>query len=403
MKNIKNFGKKKSQFDLELENIKIDKKNVAMKEEIFNYYNEDEQNNENFGSKSWQKYVNQTCPELFQKFLNVTDFTSNDDKNKEKLYKKQESNKKLSDLFTESYIELKQSNQINGWNFQRTKNVIDWRDSLEYSYVVNYYFMFHLKKRESGWSWILIVLSSICSILTIIHTDIVFLEIFVSYGLSFLAIMTSLIAAYIKKENYVERIKNMDRYTQKVGQVCTELTGIMDSKPWNRMKYTVFIDKYKEQITALFSFPPPISPVEFKKTVYKLTKYHPELIREKYPWFRKVTVGKLEYYEMTDWGKNILDSYYEYKYDKCYRRIFYCTCNNPHKNSKFYYPNNYNSELLNFLTKEKRFKNFVATQQKKIISNDMNDSTNDMFKDISKQVSDKINIINSLSDKNIDV
>ena len=96
MKNIKNLRRKKSQIDIELENIKIDKKNVAMKEEIFNYYNEDEQNNENFGSKSWQIYVNQTCPELFQKFLNVTDFTSNDDKNKEKLYKKQESNKKLA-------------------------------------------------------------------------------------------------------------------------------------------------------------------------------------------------------------------------------------------------------------------------------------------------------------------
>ncbi len=403
MKNIKNFGKKKSQFDIELENIKIGKKNVEMKEEIFNYYNEDEQNNENFGSKSWQIYVNQTCPELFQKFLNISDFTSKDDKNKEKLFKKQENNKKLSELFTESYIELKQSNQINGWNFQRTKNVIDWRDSLEYSYVVNYYFMFHLKKRESVWSWILIVLSSICSVLTIIHTDIVILKLFVSYLLSLLAIMTSLIAAYVKKENYVERIKNMDRYTQKVGQVCTELTGIMDSKPWNRMKYTIFIDKYKEQITALFSFPPPISPVEFKKTVYKLTKYHPELIREKYPWFRKVTVGKLEYYEMTDWGKNILDSYYEYKYDKCYRRICLCTCNNPHKHSKFYNPNKYNSDLLYFLTEEKKFKKLAATQQKKIINTDMNDSTNEMFKDISKQVSDKINIINSISNKNIDV
>ena len=204
--------------DIALENSKIDQKNVEMKEEIFNYYNEDEQNNENFGSKSWQIYVNQTCPELFRKFLNVTDFTSGEDKNKEKLYKKQKNNKKLSELFTESYIKLKQSNQINGWNFQRTKNAIDWRDTLEYSYVVNYYFMFHLKKRESGWSWVLIVLSSICSVLTIIHTDIVLLKSFVSYGLSFLAIMTSLIAAYIKKENYVERIKNMDRYTQKLGK-----------------------------------------------------------------------------------------------------------------------------------------------------------------------------------------
>ena len=300
----------KSSIELEKQNSELGKKNLQMKEEIYNYYVDDEQNNENFGSKSWQKYVNETCPELFNKFLDVNDFTkTDDDKNKDKVYKKQENNKKLSDLFTKSYIDLKQSNQINGWNFQRTKNVIIWRDQLEYSYVVNYYFMFHLKKRESVWSWILIVLSSFCSVLTIIHTDIEFLKILVSYGLSLLAIMTSLIAAFIKKENYVERIKNMDRYTQKVGQVCTELTGIMDSKPWNRMSYVSFIDKYKEQITALFSFPPPISPVEFKKTVYKLTKYHPELIREKFPWFRKVTVGKLEYFEMTDWGRNILDSY----------------------------------------------------------------------------------------------
>ena len=268
--------------------------------------------------------------------------------------------------------------------------------------------MFHLKKRESGWSWILIVLSSICSILTIIHTDVIFLKFFVSYILSFLAIMTSLIAAYIKKENYVERIKNMDRYTQKVGQVCTELTNIMDSKPWNRMKYSAFIDKYKDQITALFSFPPPISPVEFKKTVYKLTKYHPELIREKYPWFRKVTVGKLEYYEMTDWGKNILNSYYQYKYDKCYIKLFTCVCSNPHQKSKFYWPNRYNSELLNFLTEEKKFKKFVATQQTQQKNKNHNSgierSNSNMFKEIANEVSDKIIVTKKFSEnKNLEV
>ena len=133
MKNIKKLRKKKSQINLELENIKIDKKNVEMKEEIFNYYNEDEQNKENFGSKSWQIYVNQTCPELFQKFLNVTDFTSNDDKNKEKLYKKQESNKKLSELFTESYIELKQSNNT----LQLINNPPNFKEWLEEKDILN--------------------------------------------------------------------------------------------------------------------------------------------------------------------------------------------------------------------------------------------------------------------------
>lgn len=378
--------------DLKKENNnKLDIENLKMKEEIFNYYGEEENDSENFGSKSWQKYCNITCPELFNKFLNVDDFKkSNDEKIKDKVFKKQENNKKLSDLFTKSFIELKKANQLNGWNFQRTKNVIEWRDQLEYSYAVNYYFMFHLKKRESVWSWILIVLSSICSVLTIIQTDILILRALVSYFLSLLAITTSLIAAYIKKENYVERIKNMDRYTQKVGQVCTELTNIMESKPWNRMEYDSFLDKYKEQITALFSFPPPISPIEFKKTVYKLTKYHPELINETFPWYRKVKVGKLEYFEMTDWGKNILDSYYEYKYSKCYKRFFCCICKNPHKNSKFYYPNQYNFGLLKFLSEEKEFKKNIAKQH----------SNPELFK---KKISDveNMNIVTTIFKENL--
>ena len=65
--------------------------------------------------------------------------------------------------------------------------------------------------------------------------------------------------------------------------------------------------------------------MEFKKTVYKLTKYHPELINDIFPWFRKVTVEKLEYFEMTNWGKNILDSYYELKHSnviKGYYAVF---------------------------------------------------------------------------------
>ena len=92
-----------------------------------------------------------------------------------------------------------------------------------------------------------------------------------------------------------------------------------------------------------------------------MTKYHPELIREKFPWFRKVTVGKLEYFEMTDWGRNILDSYYEYKYDKCYRKfllyMFKSTC----FYSKFYDPIRYNAQLLRFLSDEKKFKQNVTT------------------------------------------
>ena len=49
---------------------------------------------------------------------------------------------------------------------------------------------------------------------------------FIKYVVTFFSIITSLIAAYMKKENYVERIKEMDRYIQKVGIIHMQLEGI---------------------------------------------------------------------------------------------------------------------------------------------------------------------------------
>ena len=84
------ISKKKSSMELKKENNnKLGIENLKMKEEIFNYYGEEENDNENFGSKSWQKYCNITCPELFDNFLNVNDFKkSNDEKIKDKVFKK---------------------------------------------------------------------------------------------------------------------------------------------------------------------------------------------------------------------------------------------------------------------------------------------------------------------------
>ena len=135
----------------------------------------------------------------------------------------------------------------------------------------------------------------------------------------------------------------------------TELTSIMNSKPWNRMEYSSFIDKYKEQITSLFSFPPPISPKEFKETVYKLTIYHPELIRETFPWFKKVKVGKIELYEMTDWGEKILKSYKQQKYNRCLYRIFCCYCYSYNRND-FLDPSEYNNQKLKEMLNEREIK-----------------------------------------------
>jgi hypothetical protein len=118
---------------------------------------------------------------------------------------------------------------------------------------------------------------------------------------------------------------------------------------------------------------------------------------------------------MTDWGKNILDSYYEYKYDKCYRRLFCCVCHNPHQKSKFYYPNKYNWNLLKFLTEEKQFKKNLAKQQKNINNNNLEKSNSNIFQNIAEEVTEKIMVTNAfnnidnddteinISDKNLEV
>ena len=319
-----------------------------------------------YGSTSWKKYVNETSPHLMNKLLDVSRYSSiNYDSNTtaiDDLNNQQERNNKISQMFTKAYCDLKISSQINGWNYRRTEIARKWYNELAYLYQVNYYFMFHLKGRESKWSWILIVFSSICSILTIINSNQIYIQEIVKYTLSFLAICTSLVAAFIKKENYVERIKDLDRYTQKVGKVYTEIENVIQQKPWNRVNYSSFIDKYSNETNALLSAPPPLSPLEFKNTVYNLTKYYPELIVNTFPWYIKKKFGNVEYFEMTDWGERILQSYNQFQY--CYCKTFHLCCFKSNccldNNNIFLRHKHYNECIIHTLVSEKNRKEKIA-------------------------------------------
>jgi len=335
-----------------------------------------------YGSTSWKKYVNEISPSLLKDLLDVDKYSSivyqSDTKPMDDLNNQQDRNLKVSELFTKAYCDLKIASQINGWNYRRTEIARHWDNHLAYLYVVNYYMMFSLKSRESKWSWILIVFSSICSILTIINSEDQLLVKFVRYTLSFLAVCTSLVAAFIKKENYVERIKELDRYTQKVGKINVEIDNVIKQKPWNRMPHSAFIDKYQNETTALLAAPPPMSPYEFKSTVYQLTKYYPELIINTFPWYVKKKFGDIEYYEMTDWGEKILLSYNRYSCFGQYSKKCSCfySCSNccKDKSSVFYHYKQYNECILHTLHSERVKKENIAKQA---IDNEFSDSDSD--------------------------
>ncbi len=279
------------------------------------------------------EFERNVAPRLFETFLEPDEFLSKKiDTNAETdgaLKKEQEYYDKIVQTYTTSFTGLKKSLEINGWNTQKTEIIKTWKKQLDYRYIVNYYFMYFLKQREASWSWSLIILSSISSVLTIVEVANPVIKYGITYLLTVLAFATTLIAAYMKKQNYVERIKEMDRYTQRVGKTSTELNNILDYKPWNRPPYDQFKDKHLNDINDIFSFPPPISPIEFKITVYNLTRHYPELISNMWPWFEEKDNGEFKYFHMTDWGKHILVSYRKYRYGKLARillYILYCKC-----------------------------------------------------------------------------
>ena len=345
------------------------------------------------------EFERNVAPRLFKTFLEPNEFlnkkvdtTSETDG---ELKKEQEYYDKIVKTYTNSFTGLKKSLEINGWNTQKTEIIKTWKKQLDYRYIVNYYFMYFLKQREASWSWSLIILSSISSVLTIVEVTNPLVEYSITYFLTALAFATTLIAAYMKKQNYVERIKEMDRYTQRVGKTSTELNNILDYKPWNRPPYDQFKDKHLNDINDIFSFPPPISPIEFKITVYNLTRHYPELISNMWPWFEERDNGEFKYFHMTDWGKHILVSYRKYRYGKLARIFLYllyckcfcfiCGCSRNrllNDDNLFAYPDDHNTykryKIIQNLYNEKQDKNsaYDINNQRPRNNNDASEYTN---------------------------
>lgn len=274
---------------------------------------DDALNNRIYSDTDWKDYLNKIDPTIFEKLLNDNHFFDKDTsgvKHYQDVETEQENHKKIRELYTKSYINLKKSGLINGWDYKRTEISRSWKNELKYMYTVNNYFMHELKKKEGMWSWILIVISSIVSVVSILDLTDLLTVIILQYTVTIFSVVTSLVAAYIKKENYVERIKELDRYIQKVGKIVTSIEYVINQKPWNRQEYQNFKERFQNEVNALLSTPPPMSPSELKNTVYDLTKTHSENLKQTYPWFKLKMYKTMPYYSMTEYGRDILESHW---------------------------------------------------------------------------------------------
>ena len=124
----------------------------------------------------------------------------------------------------------------------------------------------------------------------------------------------------------MERIKELDRYIQKVGKIVTSIEYVIHQKPWNRQDYQNFKERFQNEVNALLSTPPPMSPAELKNTVYELTKTHPENLKKTYPWYKlKMYNNNMPYYSMTEYGRDILESHWSSNICRKIGIYFCCT------------------------------------------------------------------------------
>ena len=257
-------------------------------------------------------------------WIDINDFkTSTNTDILRETYKNKEG---LNQLLNDTYVAMEKAEELNGWSARKKKGILEWKNLIEYQFTVNWFFVYDLKKKEGWWAWIIIVISTITSTLSLVRPTDPYVKLLTEWFLSFFSIVTTLVAAWIKKQNYVDRIKNIDRYIQKLSKLNVEIEYAMTKPPWERKPYEKFIEIYETEIVQLLSSPPPMAPEEFKTAVWQLTRFYPELVKDTYPWYSKTDDG---IYSMTEWGENILKTYSAVYYSSTCRKIFscyYCTC-----------------------------------------------------------------------------
>ena len=212
----------------------------------------------------------------------------------------------------------KEKKVINGWTKENQTHFNFCLHRLKYYRVINNFFFFELKKREGQLSWAIIVLSSFSSVLSLINTNNnIFpnsIEI-VKWSLVLLTLITTLIGSYIKKQQFIDRINNIDRYLQQLNQTIEELNITFILEPMKRESYDDFCKNYIPIIKNLSVSPASFSPTEWKHTVYMITKYYPELIEGDgtneellWPWFH-INVIKDNKRVKTEFGKTVIKSF----------------------------------------------------------------------------------------------
>lgn len=331
-------------------------------------------------------------------------------------------NEKQTDEQPNKRENTEMENDNNGWTRKKNLRIEIFMQKLKHNRAISNFFYFELKSTESRFSWWLIILSSLSTTLTGLNNledepfDHFFLSIQASLGT--FSVLTTLIAAWMKKQQYVDRINEIDRYVQKITQLIEEIDFQLTLHPLDRIPYCDFKKKYYQPMTEIFSTSPSLSPKEWKYTVYTITKYYPEIISQDgtrdnklWPWF---AIGHdntmITNRPKSLLGERIIKTYHSLTYKGiiykkltcCCRKLFCCKSNLETMKQLEYMRDpeyilkeqnkikrNENEEIEEEII-ERYKKKVKMEEEKNTISKDLNKYNNDI-KDIDEYIKEIIN------------
>ena len=169
---------------------------------------------------------------------------------------------------------------------------------LKYNRIVSSFYLDNLKQNEQKMSWMIVVISTLTSGLTVANnveggnTGIPNYNTYINVLLTVSSMSTSLIAAWIKKQMFIERINAIDKFLVDLNALCEDMEIQLSLLNTDRLEYDEFKKKYIPQMTQYLTTNPIIPPDEWKKCIREITVDYPELLNiddsednKMWPWY----------------------------------------------------------------------------------------------------------------------
>ena len=219
----------------------------------------------------------------------------NEDQNEEKSSDNDLFTVQVPDVLSGDETATPSTDDTNDGDWYKVKG---WYNELSFYSKVFQFFVEDIKETESKYGWWIILISSVTSFTTLFtldpfnlsEQDTVYYNWIKNLVISVLTIVTTLIAAWVKKKGYVKRIQAIDKRISRM----EKFTGLLDYQfrlvpRENRQNYLEFITKMRNEHDELSIYSNLISPSEFTRTMYTITKYNAPLVNGSWPWFNTTT------------------------------------------------------------------------------------------------------------------